>query len=88
MASIVLTTTSAQDTILARLLIAQNAERAAKNPPDPPYADVTAMVRGILIAAVQSWRAQQNDEDLRTVGSAYVAAAPATQATVRSTLGL
>ena len=88
MATITLTTTAAQDAILARLLIAQNAERAAKTPPDPPYADVQAMVRGILVAAVQSWRAQQEQEDTVKVGKAYVDAAPATQATVRSTLGL
>jgi len=86
MATITLTTTTAQDAILARLLIAQNAERAAQQL--APYADVPAMVRGILVAAVQSWRAQQDDEDLRKVGAAYVAAPSATQASVRSTLGL
>ena len=86
MATITLTTTANQDAILARLLIAQNADRAAQQL--APYADAPAMVRGILVAAVQSWRAQQNDEDLRQVGAAYVAAPSATQATVRSTLGL
>ena len=86
MATITLTTAAAQDAILARLLIAQNAERAAQQL--APYADVQAMVRGILVAAVQSWRAQQEQEDTVKVGKAYVDAAPATQATVRSTLGL
>ena len=86
MATITLTTAAAQDAILARLLIAQNAERAAQQL--APYADVQAMVRGILVAAVQSWRAQQEQEDTAKVGKAYVDATPATQATVRSTLGL
>jgi len=86
MATITLTTTANQDTILARLLVAQNASRVEQQL--APYADVQAMVRGILVGAVQSWRAQQDDEDLRQVGAAYVAAPSATQATVRSTLGL
>ena len=86
MATITLTTAAAQDAILARLLIAQNADRAAQQL--APYADVPAMVRGILVAAVQSWRAQQEQEDTAKIGKAYVDAAPATQATVRSTLGL
>ena len=86
MATITLTTTANQDTILARLLVAQNASLVEQQL--APYADVQAMVRGILVGAVQSWRAQQDDEDLRQVGAAYVAAPSATQATVRSTLGL
>ena len=86
MATITLTTTAAQDAILARLLIAQNAERAAQQL--APYADVPAMVRGILVAAVQSWRAQQEQEDRATVGDAYNGATNAVQANVRSLLGL
>ena len=86
MSTVTLITTAAQDAILARLLIAQNAERAAQQL--APYADAPAMVRGILVAAVQSWRAQQEQEDTAKVGKAYVDATPATQATVRSTLGL
>ena len=86
MATITLTTTASQDAILARRLLAQNADRIAQQL--APYADVPAMVRGILVTAVQSWRAQQDDEDLRQVGRAYVDATPAKQATVRSTLGL
>ena len=86
MATISLTTTAQQDAVLARLLIAQNADRIAQQL--APYADVPAMVRGILVGAVQSWRAQQGDEGLLQVGRAYVDATPAKQATVRSTLGL
>ena len=86
MATITLTTTANQDTILARLLTSMNVERTAQSL--APYVDVPAMVRGILVGAVQSWRSQQDDEDLRQVGAAYVAAPSATQATVRSTLGL
>ena len=86
MATITLTTTANQDTILARLLVAQNASRVEQQL--APYADVQAMVRGILVGAVQSWRAQQEQEDTAKIGKAYVDAAPATQATVRSTLGL
>ena len=85
MATITLTTTAAQDAVLARLLIAQNADRIAQQL--APYADVPAMVRGIIVGAVQSWRAQQEQEDTARVGKAYVDASPATQATVRSTLG-
>ena len=86
MATITLTTTANQDTILARLLVAQNASRVEQQL--APYADVQAMVRGILVGAVQSWRAQQEQEDTAQVGKAYVEATPAKQASVRSTLGL
>jgi len=86
MATITLTTTTAQDAILARLLIAQNADRMAQQL--APYVDVPAMVRGILGDAVKSWKAAQEQEDLRMVGAAYNAASSTTQASVRSTLGL
>ena len=86
MATISLTTTAQQDAVLARLLIAQNADRIAQQL--APYVDVPAMVRGILVGAVQSWRAQQDQEDTAQVGKAYVEATPAKQASVRSTLGL
>lgn len=88
MATYTITTTTNQDTILARFLTKQNAERAAESPPLPPYADIQAMIRGVLVGAVQSWRAQQRDEDRALVGDAYNNATPAVQATVKTTLGL
>ena len=54
----------------------------------PAYADTQAMVRGILVDAVQSWLVQQRDEDRVEVGDAYNAASAATRTQVRSLLGL
>ena len=86
MATYTLTTTANQDTILARFLVKQNAERVAQDL--PPYVDIQAMIRGVLVGAAQSWRAQQLDEDRALVGDAYNNATPAVQATVKTALGL
>jgi hypothetical protein len=85
---ITLTTTAAQDTILERLRLKTNAERAAQEPPLAPLVDVKALVVSILTNAVQSYRQQQIAEDLAAVGAVYEAGTNAQRTAIRTAAGL
>ncbi len=85
--SITFNTTAAQDAKLARLLARVNAVRASSQPPQTPYADVTAYLKDTLIQTVLGYIRQLAASDKDEVGTAYDGASAAVQAQVDALLG-
>jgi hypothetical protein len=83
---ITLSTTAAQDAILERLRVKTNEERALQEL--PALADIPALVRSILVSAVQSYRQQQTAEDIAAIAAAYEAAGASKRAEILSASGV
>lgn len=84
--TITLTTTAAQDAILARLLTKTNADLVAQG--QAALVDVPALVTYILTNAVQSYRKEQIMEDLGAVGDVFINGTNAQRTAIKTTAGV
>ena len=84
-APITITTTTAQDASLTRLLAKINAERVASG--QTPYATREAWLKDILVGAVQSYRDQAAKADAEDACVTYAAASTTVQNQIKTALG-
>jgi hypothetical protein len=61
--------TTKQTTQFTAFLASLNAQRAAQNPPLPPFTGFSDYCASIMLSAFNGWVAQQNASDAAKVGS-------------------
>jgi hypothetical protein len=86
--SIGFSTTPVQDVKLEKVLLAINAERAAANPPLPPFHSIEVYLKYICVEAVKGYVAMQKSREDAERQSAYDAADAQKRAQIDAILGI